>query len=76
MRVGFFGPFGTFTEQALRTQPDLAAGEPVAFPSVPDVLDAVAAGDVELGVSRVRQPRLGAAVTTPVTAPVTGGVAS
>ena len=22
--VGFFGPFGTFTEQALRTQPDLA----------------------------------------------------
>ena len=24
-RVGFFGPFGTFTEQALRTQPDLAA---------------------------------------------------
>ena len=24
-RVAFFGPFGTFTEQALRTQPDLAA---------------------------------------------------
>ena len=49
MRVGFFGPFGTFTEQALLTQPDLAAGELVPFRSVPDVLDAVARGDVEAG---------------------------
>ena len=49
-RVGFFGPFGTFTEQALRTQPDLAAGELVAYPTVPDVLDAVAAGEVDCGV--------------------------
>ena len=31
-RVGFFGPFGTFTEQALRTQPDLAVRELVALP--------------------------------------------
>ncbi len=50
VRVGFFGPFGTFTEQAVRSQPDLAGGELVAFRTVPDVLDAVAAGDVELGV--------------------------
>ena len=28
LRVAFFGPFGTFTEQALRTQADLAAGLP------------------------------------------------
>ncbi|MGI9051815.1 MAG: prephenate dehydratase [Ilumatobacteraceae bacterium] len=49
-RVGFFGPFGTFTEQALRTQADLAAAEAVAFPTVPDVLDAVAAGAVDCGV--------------------------
>lgn len=48
--VGFFGPFGTNTEQAVRSQPDLADQELVAFPSVPDVLDAVAAGDVECGV--------------------------
>ena len=48
--VGFFGPFGTFTEQALRTQPDLAGGELVDYPTVPDVLDAVAAGDVDCGV--------------------------
>jgi prephenate dehydratase len=48
--VGFFGPFGTFTEQAVRTQPDLAARELVDYPTVPDVLDAVAAADVTFGV--------------------------
>ena len=49
-RVGFFGPFGTFTEQAVRTQADLAAAELVDFVTVPDVLDAVESGDVDCGV--------------------------
>jgi prephenate dehydratase len=49
LRVGFFGPFGTFTEQALRTQPDLAAGELVPYRTVPDVLDAVESGEVDCG---------------------------
>jgi len=49
-RVGFFGPFGTFTEQAVRTQADLAAAELVDYPTVPDVLDGVAAGEVDCGV--------------------------
>jgi len=48
--VGFFGPFGTFTEQAVRSQADLAAGELVAFRTVPDVLDAVASAAVDFGV--------------------------
>jgi prephenate dehydratase len=48
-RIGFFGPFGTFTEQALLTQQDLASAELVPYRSVPDVLDAVAAGEVEAG---------------------------
>ncbi len=48
-RIGFLGPSGTFTEQALRTQADLCAGETVPFASIPDVLDAVAAGDVDAG---------------------------
>ena len=48
--MGFFGPFGTFTEQAVRSQADLAGGELVAFRTVPDVLDAVTSGDVEYGV--------------------------
>ena len=48
-RVGFLGPLGTFTEQALMTQPDLAAAEHVLFRTMPDVLDAVDSGDVDLG---------------------------
>jgi prephenate dehydratase len=49
LRVGFLGPFGTFTEQALLTQPDLALAERVPFRNVPDVLDAVAAGEFDFG---------------------------
>ncbi len=48
-RVGYFGPAGTFTEQALLTQPDLAALERVAYRTVPDVLDAVERNEVSLG---------------------------
>ena len=47
--MGFFGPFGTFTEQALLTQADLADGELIPFRTVPDVLDAVDVGAVDLG---------------------------
>ncbi len=49
-RVSFFGPHGTFTEEALLTQPDLAALERVPYGSIPDVLAAVEQGEVELGV--------------------------
>jgi prephenate dehydratase len=49
MRVGFLGPFGTFTEQALLTQADLASEELVPLPTIPDVLAAVAAGEIDLG---------------------------
>ncbi len=48
-RVGFLGPLGTFTEQALKSQPDLAAAEQVLYRTMPDVLDAVDAGEVDLG---------------------------
>ena len=49
LRVGFLGPHGTFTEQALNSQPDLAAAEHVLYRTMPDVLDAVEAGEVDLG---------------------------
>jgi len=49
MRIAFLGPFGTFTEQALRTLPELDGAELVAHRSVPDVLDAVSAGEAEAG---------------------------
>ena len=48
-RVAFLGPLGTFTEQALRAQPDLALGTLMPQRTMPDVLDAVRDGDVELG---------------------------
>lgn len=41
MTVAFLGPSGTFTEEALRTQVDLAGMSAVAYPSFPEVLDAV-----------------------------------
>jgi prephenate dehydratase len=49
-RVGYLGPRGTFAEEALLTQPDLAAGEPVPLRTVPSVITAVAQGDVDLGL--------------------------
>src|SRR5215203_5624410 len=48
-RIGFLGPLGTFTEQALKSQPDLAAGELILFRTMPDVLDAVGSGEIDLG---------------------------
>jgi prephenate dehydratase len=48
-RIGFLGPAGTFTEQALLTQSDLAESERVPFRTVPDVLDSVESGEVSLG---------------------------
>lgn len=47
--IGYFGPAGTFTEQALQTQADLANYTHVPFRTVPDVLDAVESGEVDLG---------------------------
>ena len=47
--VGFLGPAGTFTEQALSTQPDLLAGELVGIGTIADVLAATEAGEVDLG---------------------------
>jgi prephenate dehydratase len=48
-RVGFLGPSGTFTEEALRAQPDLGHLEAVPMRSMPDVLAAVEQGEVEFG---------------------------
>ena len=49
-RVGFLGPVGTFTEQAMLREADLAALEPVPYPLMTDVLFAVAEGEIDLGV--------------------------
>ena len=47
--VAFLGPAGTFTEQALFTQPDLAQGQLRPIVSIPEVLHTVADGDADIG---------------------------
>ncbi len=47
--VAYFGPAATFTQEALLTQPDLAAAALTALPSITAVLDAVAQDEVGLG---------------------------
>jgi prephenate dehydratase len=50
VRTGFLGPHGTFAEEALLTQADLAAGESVPFRDVPHVITAVERGEVDVGL--------------------------
>jgi prephenate dehydratase len=47
--IAYLGPTGTFTEQAVYTQPDLAAMEHVTIGSIVEVLRATERGDVDLG---------------------------
>lgn len=49
-RVGYLGPAGTFTEQALISEPDLAAAIRVPYRTVPDVLDAIESATVDVGL--------------------------
>ncbi|HET9059489.1 MAG TPA: prephenate dehydratase [Acidimicrobiales bacterium] len=49
-RVAYLGPAGTFTEEALLTQEDLATAERCAYRSFWDVMEAVAGGSCDLGV--------------------------
>jgi len=48
--VAYFGPPGTFTEEALLTQPDLAEAKRSDQRSVPDVIGAVERGDYDVGL--------------------------
>ena len=47
--IGFLGPSGTFTEEALINDPSLAGATRVPLPSFVDVLAAVADGTVDFG---------------------------
>jgi prephenate dehydratase len=48
-RIGFLGPEGTFTEQALLGESDLAAEELVPMATIAEVLAAADSGDIDLG---------------------------
>lgn len=47
--IGFLGPSGTFTEEALRSDPGLAEAQRVPLPSFVHVLSAVGDGTVDYG---------------------------
>lgn len=49
LRIGYLGPQATFTEEALLSQPDYAAGELIAYGSLSEVLEAVQLRQVDLG---------------------------
>ena len=53
LSVGYLGPEGTFTEQAILTQPDLAAAQHVLCRSHSDVLFRTQEGDVTLGFAAI-----------------------
>ncbi len=46
--IAFLGPAGTFTEEALFTQPDFADADVVPIPNLSEVLEAVSSGTTEL----------------------------
>ncbi len=52
-QVAYLGPPGTFTEQALLTQSDLAAADHLLCRSIPEVLETVAAGRADLGFTAI-----------------------
>ncbi len=49
LRIGFLGPEGTFTEEALLGESDYARAEVIPFGSLLEVLDSVQEGRVDLG---------------------------
>ncbi len=48
-RIGYLGPAGTFTEQALFTQADLCTAELVPMASIPEILAATTGGTIDAG---------------------------
>lgn len=51
--MAYLGPPGTFTEEALLTQPDLAAAKHKLCRSIPEVLESAAEGQVDLGFTAI-----------------------
>jgi prephenate dehydratase len=49
-RVAYLGPPGTFTEEALLSEDDVAEADLVAFGSIPEVIEAVERHDADLGI--------------------------
>ena len=64
LTVGYLGPPGTFTEQAVYSQPDLAAMNHRPINSIIDVLRAVGGGEVDLGLVAIENMIEGSVTAT------------
>ena len=62
--VGYLGPAGTFTEQAIYSQPDLARMNHRPINSIVDVLQAVESGEVDLGLVAIENMIEGSVTAT------------
>ena len=62
--VGYLGPPGTFTEQAIYSQPDLARMKHRPINSIIDVLRAVGDGEVDLGLVAIENMIEGSVTAT------------
>ena len=62
--VGYLGPAGTFTEQAIYSQPDLAGMSHRPINSIIDVLQAVESGEVDLGLVAIENMIEGSVTAT------------
>jgi len=62
--VAFFGPLGTFTEEALLTEPDLAAAALEPKATITEVLESVAQGEADLGFVPIENAIEGTVNTT------------
>ncbi len=62
--VGYLGPPGTFTEQAIYSQPDLARMNHRPINSIVDVLRAVGSGEVDLGLVAIENMIEGSVTAT------------
>ena len=64
LTVGYLGPAGTFTEQAVYSQPDLAAMAHKPINSILDVFQAVASGEVDFGLVAIENMIEGSVTAT------------
>ena len=63
-RVAFLGPAGTFTEEALLSEADLAGADLVSRTALPEVISAVEAGDADLGIVPIENSIEGSVLPT------------
>lgn len=63
-RVAFLGPEGTFTEEALLADPPAGEFTPFPYPSILDVMQAVAGGEAEIAIVPIENSLEGSVTRT------------